>query len=197
MANSRRKSNKAGGKKGKWKAMKIGYSHVLHLREVTSDCRTFGTCPADTSQVKGRARRVIPSNREGTLSRRTPPRKHTGSSAGSNDEEEKMGLPDGEKGGTNAFRTQRPSPPPHRSRTFWKFHEIRADQGSFLFARDALHFYDETKVMRRGCSAETFEIFTCGTRNRMELDPPWARYPSVEHPVDIFGRWYNRRMSAA
>lgn len=120
MADSRRKSNKAGGKGGKWEAMKIGYSHVLHLREVASDSRTFGTCPADTSQVKGRARRVILSNREGTLSRRTPPRKHTGSSAGSNDEEEeKMGLLGGEKEGTNAFRTQRPSPPPpHRSRTF-------------------------------------------------------------------------------
>lgn len=77
MADSRRKSNKAGEKRGKWEAMKIGYSHVLHLREVASDCRTFGTCPADTSQVKGRARRVILSNREGTLSRRTPPRKHT------------------------------------------------------------------------------------------------------------------------
>lgn len=78
-----RKSNKAGAERGKWEATKIGYSHVLHLRGVASDCRTFGTCPADTAQVKGRARRVIPSNREGTLSRRTPPRKHTGSSAGS------------------------------------------------------------------------------------------------------------------
>lgn len=45
--------------------MKIGYSHVLHLRGVASDCGTFGTCPADTSQVRGRARRVIPPNREG------------------------------------------------------------------------------------------------------------------------------------
>lgn len=39
---------------GKWEAVKIGYSHVLHLREVASDCRTFGTCPADTLQVKGK-----------------------------------------------------------------------------------------------------------------------------------------------
>lgn len=151
MADSHRKSNKAEGKGEKWEAMKIGYSHVLHLREVASDCRTFGTCPADTSQVKGRARRVILSNREGTMSRRTPPRKHTGSSAGSKRRRKKWVCWVEKK---NAFRTQRPSPPPpHRSRTFWKFHEIRADRGSFLFARGALHFYDETKVMRRGCSA--------------------------------------------
>lgn len=38
--------------------------------------------------------------------------------------------------------------------------------GSFLFARDALHFYDETKTTE--AFGETFEIFARGTWTRME-----------------------------
>lgn len=32
--------------------VKIGYSHVLRLHGIASDWRTFGTYPADISQIK-------------------------------------------------------------------------------------------------------------------------------------------------
>lgn len=71
-----------------------------------------------------------------------------------------------ERGGMNAFRTQNPSivaaTVVAASENFMSLSPIG---GSFLFAWDALHFYDETKVA--GLFGETFEIFARGTWIRM------------------------------
>lgn len=75
-----------------------------------------------------------------------------------------------ERGGMNAFRTQHPSIAAivaatavvAASENFMSLSPIGA---SFLFARDALHFYDETKAT--GLFDETFEMFARGIRTRM------------------------------
>lgn len=76
-----------------------------------------------------------------------------------------------ERGGMNAFRTQHPSIAATAAAATAvvaaseNFMSLSPIGGSFLFARDALHFYDETKAA--GPFDETFEIFARGIRTRM------------------------------
>jgi len=132
---SRRKSNKD---RGKWEAVKIGYSHVLHLRAVATDCRNFQNLPGGDIAGVRRVRRVTPSNVEGT--QRYHVERHRGSarlSTGRTRRTKKRVHRGGRRRRRKRTHSVRSIPRRHR-RAFWKFHEVHADRGE-LFIR-AGHF---------------------------------------------------------
>lgn len=156
--------------------MKIGYSHVLHLHGIANDCRTFGTCPADTSQVRGRARRVIPSNRERI-------RCHVERRRGSTRALLKEAGRGGGKNGCAGWRKRRDGRIPHAmslaaavvapSESFMRLAPI----GGAFYSHGALCIF--TMRLRLCVGAARRDLWDLHVWYK-NPDPPWDRCPSVE-----------------